>query len=114
MAFKLNKAMITRRAEIISDLQDKKDAIIAAIENYNKSLEDARDFIDNTVAGHFNDEFNDKSEKWQEGERGDATREWIDEIEGVSGELVDVDAITDDELQEHIDYLENIPEEPNY
>ena len=95
MAFKLDKGDTARKVKLVEELQEARgeleDAVSvynaavaelkapldAAVEKYNDVLEEARGFaedIGNTADG----EFDDKSEKWQEGERGQAAREWID------------------------------------
>lgn len=112
MAFKLSRDMKDRRDLIVADLEKHKQAISDAITGYNTALEDARDFLSNDLVGHFNDEFDDKSEKWQEGERGEATRTWIDEFDSLANDFEDIDE--PDTLDEHIEKLNLLENEPSY
>jgi hypothetical protein len=112
VAFKLDSKMKKRRDEIVADMERKKAGISDAISYYNQSLEDARDFINNDLVGKFNDEFDEKSEKWQEGERADATRTWIDEIEAIANDFEDIDE--PDSIDEQIEKLNLIENEPSY
>lgn len=59
------------------------EAIEAAKEKYNTALDDALNFTDQ-VSNEMTDYFEERSEKWQESEKGDAYREWIDEWENIS------------------------------
>ena len=62
-------------------------------------------------------EWDDKSERWQEGERGQAVREWIEEIRSIGNEMSNIDApdISFDPPDDADDYSErlgDIAEEP--
>lgn len=111
MAFKLSKDHKKRRDEIVAALETKKQAITDAITAYNESLEDARDFLNNDLVGTFNDEFSERSEKWQGGDRGEATRTWIDELDGIASDFDDVD---EPDIEDHIEKLNLLEEEPAY
>lgn len=113
MAFKLNGAMKIRRDDLVAKLEAHKAAIAAAFEAYNADLEDAREFMNNDIVGHFNDEFDEKSEKWQEGDRADAVRSWLDEIDNAAVDLTDID-FDESEIDGHIEALNLIAEEPSY
>jgi hypothetical protein len=61
--------------------------------------------------------WDDKSERWQEGERGQAVREWIEEIRSIGNEMSSFDApdISFDPPDDADDYSErlgDLPEEP--
>lgn len=83
-----------------------------AMSEYNGALSDARDFIDEKHTA-FEDEYGEKSEKWQEGDRGSAARDWIDSFESVDLEDAELDA--PDSLEEvsgeGLDALENLETE---
>ena len=130
MAFKLTKAEASARAALVDRLSAGREAVEAAIsayndmldtawaavaksiDDYNEILFDARDFCE-TASADWRGEWEDKSEKWQEGERGQAAAEWIDTWEGVS--LDDIDADRPDDVEapemEHAEELGGLPDE---
>lgn len=130
MAFKLSKAQLQRRDKLIDDLRGARgklvdvvavtnaeiqrlvgDDLTPAIEAYNALLEQARAFVDE-LGTDFRSEFDDKSEGWQEGERGQAADEFIGAFENVSFddvELPQVEEIAIDENDEAV-MLEELPE----
>lgn len=75
--------------------QEKRDAVIAKVEE---------------IGGRFREEFNDKSEGWQQGDRGDQANEFIDYWEGLEVDPLDdpPNVSEGDPLDEAIDSL---PEE---
>lgn len=130
MAFKLSKAQLQRRDKLIDDLRGARgklvdvvavtnaeiqrlvgDDLTPAIEAYNALLEQARAFVEE-LGTDFRSEFDDKSEGWQEGERGQAADEFIGAFENVSFddvELPQVEEIAIDENDEAV-MLEELPE----
>ena len=130
MAFKLDKQEIARRDEIVVNLNEAatklEDAIAVytdevnklrgpleeSIAAYNEAVTAASGFAED-IASRADDEISDKSEKWQEGERGEAATIWKDEWEGASFDEVEIefpDDITLDEL-DHSATLEQLPEQ---
>jgi len=93
MAIKLTTAEIKARAVIVGELELKYAELGTAISALNGVLEEARDWAEN-VTSRCRDEFNDKSEKWQEGERGTEAEEWIAGLEGL--EIEEVDQLDDE------------------
>lgn len=130
MAFKLTKAEGKRRTEFVAELEIASGVLSRAVEAfnlateeaftpvkkaldaYNEKLGEAREFVEDIVSSR-RDEHGDKSDKWQEGERGQAAESWISEWENIS--LDDLDIDQPDALEtpdpEHRDDLENLPEE---
>lgn len=130
MAFKLSKQDAERRAKEVADLNELKDKVNAAVETYNEkvtelkaavqeavdeyngALAEARGFVED-VASQAQSEYDDKSERWQESEKGMSVAEWISEWE--SAELEDIELTFPDDLAlddiEHPDVIENLPEE---
>lgn len=101
MAFKLNKKQIAERDEHAQKLTELKDKLEAAIETYNTEvsklfapIEIAAGAYNEAVAeiaewrdeivGNWQSEFDDKSERWQEGDNGQAAQELINEWENLS------------------------------
>lgn len=127
MAFKLTKQEMTERAKHIGALTNGREAIDAAIEAFNATMETAREALETAfevyettfneakawaedIVSQANDDFADKSERWQEGDNGSAAREWIDEWEGA---LTDEPAIEFPEpiavdWEQHADELEQL------
>lgn len=100
MAFKFSKKDIADRDELVqaarlkfatlNDAIEKFNGYVAdawreledAVTDYNGALSDARDFVER-VKDEFTSEYDEKSEKWQEGDKGTAAREWIDSFDNV-------------------------------
>jgi vacuolar-type H+-ATPase subunit I/STV1 len=109
MAFKLSKGDVKDRGELVAAARRKLDELNTAIEQYNESvgeawtklddfindyngaLSDARDFVER-VKDEFTTEYDEKSEKWQEGDRGVAARDWIDSFDNVELDDAELDA----------------------
>lgn len=125
---KLNKDQIKQKAELVAELGDKygelEDAhekLKAAIAEawgdfeiaqsaYNGALEHARDFA-NEIADEAESAFNERSEKWQEGDAASAVRDWIGEWQDFDAEESTVEEPTIDDLpgnaSEELDILNN-------
>ena len=131
MAFKLTKAQIAERDQFVERLQklagDVETAVTAANETvrealdgvnvhvraYNEALDEARTFAEG-VAEEFRSDYDDKSETWQEGERGQAANDFICEWENVNLDEADEADLPDVEVanvSDAADALEQLPEE---
>ena len=130
MAFKLTKQEEAQRSELYAKLHSARgaldakiedvndalqtaiDALEGAIADYNSALDDARNFVVDIVS-QAEEDFSDKSERWQEGERGEIVRAWIDEWD--TAQLDDIDAPEIEriviDLEDHADILEQLPSE---
>lgn len=139
MAFKFSKADSQRLANIrdrlavarseldeviekeIATIEDSYAAMNAAVETYNDFLGEARGFVED-LANEHEGEYDDKSENWQDGERGQATRQWLDALQEVyDTRLDDVEdfvfespALAGMEPEDHAEIIDNIPPEPEY
>jgi hypothetical protein len=100
MAFKLNKGQISERDALAVDIRAKAEALDAAIKaynegmeplaqavtdaarEYNESLSDVREFVTG-IAEDGRAEFDEKSERWQAGEKGQSADSWIQAWEAV-------------------------------
>jgi hypothetical protein len=84
----------------------------AATNKYNEALDEARTFAEE-IAGDIESHYDDKSERWQEGERGQAVQEMLGEWQGFEAEDVEVHRPEEYEPGgEHAaDALESLPEE---
>jgi hypothetical protein len=85
----------------------------AATNKYNEALAEAREFAEG-VASDIESHYDDKSERWQEGERGQAVQEMLGEWQGFDAEDLDVHRPEEYELPDGLaaDALESLPEEP--
>jgi hypothetical protein len=132
MSFQLTKEQNGRLDKYIDDLTIIGQRITAAVSDYNAEVEQLRPPVEvavteyNELLGEVrqlvsdivakgNESIDEKSEKWQEGERGEAAQEWVDAWEGI--DLSDLDYQWPDDLTIDIpDYdaeLENLPQEAN-
>jgi chromosome segregation ATPase len=108
MPFKLTKAEITSRNDLIdklkeaakeveeaidsfnSELEDNQTALQAKLDAYNELISEAQEFA-NEVAGRADEEISDKSETWQDGEKGQEATAWKDAWENLSFDEVEID-----------------------
>jgi hypothetical protein len=107
MTFKISKQQLAERDALAADLRKKAEALNIAIvafnqtiqpvsqavrdalEDYNGILEKARVLAD-SITEAAQGEFDEKSEKWQESDKGVQVRTWIEQWE-MSLEDVDLD-----------------------
>jgi len=128
MAFKLTKDEVKARDELSDDLHiawgkvdeavakfnaivdEAKGEIELAVEKFNEVVERSNEFTGG-VAQRAEDEFDERSENWQSGDKGDAASTWKDEWANAELEALDIE--WPDELnidQPEID-LTALPEE---
>lgn len=128
MAFKLSKTEETRRDDYVMQLnelagkvQDEiaifnaavdelKNSVEAALAAYNEVLVEAGGFAED-IASTADGEFDDKSERWQEGDKASEAREWIDAWQGIDfGEIeFTYPEALDDFEPEHATELDALP-----
>lgn len=100
MPFKLNKTESARKNELLVALQLKQSALEDALRvyneeastafgkleaakvSYNEALDEARSFAQD-IASEQREDYDDHSEKWQEGDNGTSAQEWISQWEDV-------------------------------
>lgn len=104
--WKLTKDEKQRRDELIEDLRTAASVIEDAVTAYNEKLSAAQEFIEE-VASRIESDKDDMSDKWQEGDKGEAVQGWIDSLR--EGDFDDLEFDT----PEHADSLENMPEDPD-
>lgn len=132
MAFKLDKQDTARRDALAGELtagraaledavsvfnagvEALKAPLLAELEKYNAIVEEARGFVED-IASTADGQFDDKSEKWREGDKGQAARTWIDAWQNESFDALELTfpeelTLPDDET-DHDGRLENLPEE---
>lgn len=116
MAFKLTDAETKTQAEHVKTLQEKWEALDQARAGFNELIQDLGSAMDDAeafreeVASRLRDEFDAKSEKWQEGEKANEIGGWIEEWENVDLSLV----LEEPEIDkpEGIESLEGLSSEP--
>lgn len=96
--FKLSK-------EVIADLTDAKDRLYDMRSEIELLAETVRAEHD-----QHQEAWDARSESWQQGERGGATTDWLDRIDGLAQLLLDVCDATEKAGDEILDF----PEEPEY
>lgn len=90
MAFKLTKEEILERNALLADMKDAKDALDSSVQIYNQALDKTREFIEKTRE-RMQNEFDEKSEAWQQGDKGAAVAEMLASWDEVNPEDVDID-----------------------
>ena len=116
MAFKLTKAEVKEGEVHIDSLEVASTGINAAVEafnnglevmrsdfkiavdSYNEQLASIREFTAN-VANRFEDEISDKSDRWQEGDAGNAAAELRDAWQNIELEDIEIDLPEDIEFE---------------
>jgi DNA repair exonuclease SbcCD ATPase subunit len=134
VAFKLTAADLKERDEMIASVKEKQaklneeiavfnDALDAAqdrleefINDLNGAISDLRDFIENKQS-QFEGEYDDKSEKWQEGDKGQAVMQWIETFSNITlyDEEIDLPSSIPDVIDiDALDEVEALESEPSY
>jgi hypothetical protein len=78
------------------------------VDAYNEKVDAARSVLDD-VHRELEDEFDDKSANWQNGDKGIATKEWIDTISALAEELTEAAL---DVFPESLEFEDVIGEDP--
>ncbi len=128
---KLTKAQVEARWRHMDALKASSETVEEAIDQYNQTMQEAWEKIEEAVssyneaiaqASEFKEEvyseaqeyYDERSEKWQESDKGQSYQEWIDEWEA---DLDEIEVEQPDELEvpdmEASDSLENLPDEPD-
>jgi hypothetical protein len=128
MAFKLNKDQDSKLDTLLQKLVGSYDNLKTSVEEYNTGLKELQSKVEGEVSKYNEDlsnlksfvdevttekreEFDDKSETWQEGENGQAAEEWISTWEGA--ELQEITLQFPDELEIDFDPEDlDLPSEP--
>lgn len=107
-ALRADLEAVTKLAQAVSD---DVDALNAAIAHYNETLASAKSFVEHKK-DEWQGEFDDKSDTWQEGDRGDAASTFISEWEAFDvDDLTEVEFEMSDTDASHADDLDGLPSE---
>lgn len=136
MAFKITKDEDSRLIAIRNRLEDARDilddhvakanAAIAAIfselnleiEEYNEIVQEARGVVED-IASEMEGEYDEKSDNWRDGERGDATNTWIEALKDFEYDATDITAPSFEAIDfsndpDHADLIDSLPRQPEY
>jgi coenzyme F420-reducing hydrogenase alpha subunit len=128
---KLSKTQDQERTRLADELQEKHEALEQAVDQFNQTLTEAREKLE-TVIGEYNAAleetrafveeiasdmetyYDERSEKWQEGDAGTNYSDWKDQWD--INEFNDVEIEFPDDLnfdvEEHGTKLADLPSEP--
>ncbi len=130
---KLTRMQVTERDRLVADLRANGEVLAAAIkqfnevvaplsaaveaasEAYNETLDASREFVGN-FSESARSEFDERSERWQEGDTGKAADVFIKAWEDVDLEDVDIEVpmlLEEFDCSEHVVVLEELPEGPD-
>jgi chromosome segregation ATPase len=105
---------VDEQLEIINTAVEK---INGAIDTYNEALNSARGYVED-IQSQAQSDYDDKSERWQESERGGAVQEWISTLENLVAEMEDVEQLAldlpDNNYTDHSEFFDTIEDEPSY
>lgn len=93
-----------------ADVVDAVEAFNGKLDAYNAKAADARDFVEG-LRGQIEDYMGGRSDKWREGEKGEAYQSWQQALDDVA--LDDVEPIEWADLPDlgHADTLDNVQSE---
>jgi len=104
-------ATLTQESEIVDSklagVQDKIGDLNNAIQAYNNTLKNVRDFRDGLVQ-KMKDHWESKTEDWQEGDEGETYQGWIDAWEEAELEPMEL-VVIEQNMPEHTDVLSDLP-----
>lgn len=116
MAFKLTKKLREEIDACVTASETAREALVAAVEKFNDALAEAKTAVEEAqskyneelqqtrdalegIADDMQSEYDDKSEKWQEGDRASSVSEWIDTIRDALSEFEDADITLPDDIE---------------
>lgn len=121
MAFKLTKAEDARKdelevklTELVGGIEDAKTTLMEDIDKlveafneeyirpFNEVLTEARGFVED-IGNERRGQFDDKSENWQDGERGQSADEWTSMWENAVSDLEDMGEVASPEITNDIE-----------
>lgn len=131
MTFKFSEGQITeyetheaKAQELISEveravqayndgLEELKLKVEEALVSYNEGITEIHEWLGETISD-FQSEFDDKSERWQEGNKGSAVTEWIDRLQTLCNSFESFDLDFPDAIDVDLpSFDETIPYEPD-
>lgn len=102
-------------AEFNAAMAGRRDSFAAVVTAYNASLEDLKGTLE-AAKDEQQEEFDGKSERWQEGDRGQAAEEWITALESACDSLDPIAVALPEEVEApdfpDLDDIEALPSQP--
>jgi len=92
------------------EFEEKHGALAEAIGEYNLALASVIEWRDGIIQ-EMSDYQAERSDKWQEGDAGQAYQEWIDEWEGLDLTEIEVPELGEMPEPDHIETIEQVPTE---
>jgi len=120
MAFKFTKTELSTLDNLINNLRIAEEAFTAAQEKNENLIERAAELIvvvneaeefRSDIVERLQNEFDDKSETWQESDKGDEVTDFISEWDSVSFDEPELTDLANLELDDYADNLEGLPTE---
>lgn len=128
MAFKLKRRELKRRDELIAELSAKRDKLASAIEKFNSALYDLKEELQpviddynatldalnsfrDEIVSRLDSEYESKSERWREGDRGLEAIEFIESWEALDADNIEIE-LPDDlgfDVPNHAEELSELP-----
>lgn len=127
----LNKEQLNNLTQLQSDLQDAQEKVESAIsdfnaninelwanlvsdslDDYNKLVQQATEFVDETRST-MQSYYDERSEKWQEGDRGQDFQSWLDEWDSTELEEIEMTMPEETDLPEFqaVEAIDELPTE---
>ena len=107
---KLTKARQEEKQKLLDALTEAKQKADEAIDSLNIAREDAKDFAAD-LSSEMEAHYDAKSEKWQEGDNGQAYSSWRDAWDEIASAL-DEDVPALDDIQATIEAFDGSPNDP--
>jgi hypothetical protein len=105
----LRQTRLEKALESYNANMEQEQAIVQeALDNYNAALEEAREFTSD-IASQADSDIADRSDKWQESEKGQAAAEWKDAWAGVALDEIEISFPDPIEVEFDISELEEAP-----
>lgn len=104
------KAEVEKAFGVVVNYMD--NELASAVAAYNDIVGEVEGFRDELV-GDMENYYDERSEKWQEGDAGSSYQEWKGEWEGLDTTIVDDATVPDEPTMGHADELEQLSNEVN-
>ncbi len=96
-------------AEFNSKLAELFEPVTEALEAFNETQDELKEFVE-TTASDWQDQFDERSEKWQEGERGQVVNSLIEAWTSAAGDMDALELDKPEEIELDIpDFSEELP-----
>lgn len=122
----LTSTVADRRSDLEDQLAEYNNVVADAIaqlnekiREYNESVEAVRANLED-IKNDLRDQFDNKTDRWQEGDKGQAVSTWLDTIEDVHSGITDADELPEHEeleidsiITEDLSGVEELQDQPD-